>query len=176
MTDYAWAEAIEAACIVVVRDGDRDAIVGAIGANPSTERAATFREAEAAWNPDAAPVQVWTSGRFVIVVEPNGYFGSLDETLATLAPEQDAVSLFWNVNSVMQVTVLARGRVVRRFDPLMYDDGEPPLDEEKGLPFGTDDGDLKAAALVVLERRLGVVLTERALLDDPHPTFDGKPA
>ena len=176
MSDNAWAEAIEAVCIVVIRDGDRGAILDAMGASRASEHAATFREAEAAWDADAVPVQLWTTGRFSIVVEPNGYQGSLEETLVALAPKQDAVSLFWNANAEMQVMVLEGGKVVRTFDPLMYDDGEPPLAEESGLPFGTDDGDLQAAVLTFLERRLGFVLTEKALLDEAHPTFAGKSA
>jgi hypothetical protein len=176
MKEHAWAEKIEAVGVVVIRGGDREAVLNALGAKRETEKLVTFSEAEAAWSDDAVPLQVWTSGDAVVVVEPNGYRSSLADTLEKMAPGKDAVSVFWNFNAEMQIMVLAAGKLVRTFDPLMYDDGESPLAEEAGLSFGSEDADLKAASMAFVERRLGVKLTSPEFLDEPHPTFAGLPA
>src|SRR5262249_33143347 len=149
----------EAACITVAFATSEKDLVEAFGADPSSCRLATFHEAEDMWSEDATPVQIWTSGERTIVVEPNGYLASLPEHQEKIARQGDAVSVFWNVNAVMRVLVLRGGALVREFDPLLYDDGGPPLPEEAGLAFGTTEQP-RSAALAFLERCTGFVASE----------------
>jgi len=169
--DYSWARQMEAVCITVIHRGDRDAVSKALRLDPHSERHATFATTEGEWSDDRAVVQLWPCGEHLVVVEPYGFAGSLPETLLPIVVGRDAVSIYWNVNAQMQVTIVDLGEIVREFDPLMYDDGGRPLPEEDGLGFGNPDRDVRGGALNVLERRMGVVLTEKAVLHTEQPTF-----
>ena len=168
--DYQWVDRVEAACLTVIVGGSEQAVLAALGAAPETRHMASFRPAEAAWSRDSAPLQIWSSQKYLVIVEPNGYQASLPETLLAMADGADAVSVFWNINAQMQVAVASHGEIVRTFDPLMYDDGEPPLSEEHGLTFGSD-GAVLPAAFVFLERRTGFVATAVDVVDAEHPTY-----
>jgi len=169
--DHSWVKQMEAVCITVIFRGSRDAVFEALGVDAESEHRATFATAEGEWSEDRDVVQVWRSGEHLVVVEPNGFAGSLLETLLAMVQGRDAASVYWNVNAHMKVVIVDAGEVVREFDPLLYDDGGRPLPEEDGLGFGDSDQDVQDGALNVLERRTGVVLTEEALLRSEHPTF-----
>jgi hypothetical protein len=105
-----------------------------------------------------------------LVIEPNGYLASNEKVLLAIARGGDAVSVFWNVNAVMQVMVVKAGKVVRTFDPLLGDGEGSPLPEEDGLPFGTDD-ESQPASLEFLRRMTGVVANEELVLKSSRPTY-----
>jgi hypothetical protein len=159
-----------AACITVALAASAKHVVEAFGVDPSSRRLATFHEAEDMWSEDATPVQIWESGEKTIAVEPNGYLASLPEHLEKIARQGDAVSVFWNVNAVMQVLVMRGGVVVREFDPLLYDEDGPHLPEEMGLAFGTT-GQPRSAALAFLERCTGFSASEDEILRARRPTY-----
>jgi hypothetical protein len=169
--DYSWVNQIEAVCITVIFRGSRDAVFEVLGVDANSEHRATFANAEGEQSEDREVVQIWRSGAHLVVVEPNGFAGSLLETLVPMVQGRDAVSVYWNVNAHMRVVIVDGGEVVREFDPLLYDDGGAPLLEEDGLGFGDPKKDVQGGALNVLERRTGVVLTEEAVLHTEHPTF-----
>lgn len=174
--DHSWAKQIEAICVTVIREGNQGAVLDAFRADLASEHPAVFAEADRDWSEGQVVVQVWPVGKHLVVVEPNGFFGSLRESLLSMLQGRDAVSVFWNVNAHMRVLVAKDGEVVREFDPLMYDDGGRPLPEEAGLGFGDPESDVRGGALNLLERRLGVVLSEDLLLKTPQPTFSGRPS
>jgi Family of unknown function (DUF6461) len=177
---YDWAErakgvdagapcTAEAACITVAETAREEDVLEALGVDPSSRRMATFHEAEGLWSEAATPVQIWTSGGKTIAIEPNGYLGSLPERLEKIAGAREVVSVYWNVNAVMQVLVVRDGVVVRQFDPLLYDE-HSPLPEEVGLPFGAE-GRALAAALAFLARRTGFVASEAEILGAKRATY-----
>lgn len=173
--DYSWAKQIEAICITVIRGGDRRVVLEAFDAKPESEHQVDFATADAEWAVGKVTLQLWNVGEHLVVVEPNGFFGSLPQTLLPMVKRKDAVAVFWNVSAHMRVLVVEAGKIVRDFDPLLYDDGGQPLPEEAGLGFGDPEEDVCGGAMNVLERRLGVVLTEEAVLRTARPTFFGRP-
>jgi hypothetical protein len=104
-------------------------------------------------------------GDWWVMVEPNGSRARSTAVLRALAAEKPAASFFWNVNAVMSVTRVERGRVVAKFDPLVEADRAPA--DARDLPFGDRPG---AAALALLARWTGVTLTRRWFLGR-KPTF-----
>ncbi len=174
--DYSWVNQMEAVCITVIHCGDQAAVFKALGVDVDSQHQTDFATALGEQNEDREVVQIWRQGEHLVVVEPNGFAGSLSDTLVPMVGGRDAVSVYWNVNANMRVVVVDLGEIVRTFDPLMYDDGDRPLPEEAGLGFGDSDNDVSGGALNVLERRTGVVLTEEVMLGEQHPTFFAMPA
>lgn len=168
--DYSWARQMEAVCITAIHRGSEAAVLTALSADVGSQHLADFATALGEQEEDRTVVQLWRQGEHLIVAEPNGFAGSLPNTLLPMVGDRDAVSVYWNVNANMRVVVVDLGDIVRTFDPLMYDDGDRPLAEEAGLGFGDPDNDVIGGALNVLERRTGVVLTEK-VVGEQHPTY-----
>jgi hypothetical protein len=100
-----------------------------------------------------------------VTLEPNGWRASIDQALCQLAAGHAAASFFWNVNAVMLLTRVEGGRITSRFDPLVPAGAAP--EEGRDLPFREQP---MAAALTLLERWTGVVITEQWFLGI-KPTF-----
>jgi hypothetical protein len=121
-------------------------------------------------------IQVDELNDLTVIIEPNGWLLTTPEYAEAVSQGAEAVSVYWNVNAVMQFVLARDGRIVRRFDPLLYDqpgDGEP-LPEEPQLPFG-DPEHCRVAAIELAERIAGVHLTRDWLLAQRHPTYGGFP-
>ena len=119
-------------------------------------------------------VQVDEIDGVTVIIEPNGWLLTTPEYAEAVSGGAEAVSVYWNVNAVMQFLLARDGRIVRRFDPLLYDQpGEgQPLPEESQLPFG-DPELCRDAAIELAERTAGVHLTREWLLTQRHPTWSG---
>jgi hypothetical protein len=128
---------------------------------------AAFNLDDFAWGSSIA--QLDSIAGWTVVVEPVGWLGSISEVLLRLAANGRALSAYWNVNAVMNVGVAERGRVIRRFDPLLYDAGDPPLPEELSLPWGV--GQPRACSLALIARLTGVVVERDWLLERSRRTF-----
>lgn len=194
LTKYAWPQnfektpdgrdhgapcTAESATVTVLSGSSESAVLAALGIDPASRTDATFHEAEATWTDQDQPVQIWTSydGR-TVVVEPNGFQGSLPATLEAMAHGADATSVYWSVAAGNQIVVVEGGSTVRRFDPLLgpKDGDGASLREEKGLPFGGTRGGgngekAMAASLAFLERRTGYLATADAILTGRKPTY-----
>jgi hypothetical protein len=170
--------AVDAVCITVVPTTDVEAVAAVYGCDPGSRREATLAEqlAMATPYPDGFgndSVQLDRLGDAVVAVEANGWAGTEDPRPAELSHGGAYVAAFKNVNADMQVVVARDGRVVRRFDALLYDP-EGALPEEAGLPFG-EPGLAGAAMLALVERPTGVRLTREWVVDAPHPAFRRDP-
>ena len=119
-------------------------------------------------------VQVDEIDGVTVIIEPNGWLLTTAQHAEAVSRGAEAVSVFWNINAVMQFLLARDGRIVRRFDPLLYDQpGEGrPLPEESQLPFG-DPEHCRDAAIELAERLAGVHLTRDWLLNHRHPTWSG---
>ncbi|RYE86966.1 MAG: hypothetical protein EOO75_15075 [Myxococcales bacterium] len=159
-------------CLTVLARRREAEVRAALAVDPASRRDATFAEGEEAWTDDHTPVQIWTDGDRVIVVEPNGYLGSLPDVLRRMTGPGDGVAVFWNVNAEMKVVVVRAGAVVRELDPLLGDGEHDPLPEEAGLPFG--DEQPGAASLALLERLTGFAATHEAILGPRRPTYTAR--
>ncbi len=165
MGDHSWSDGLEALTITFVRGPDPREAAEVFRLQESTERQATFDEAWDSWEwGDVAefPVMVGERDGWSVFVEPNGWGGAQDGIIGPLSRGGTAVSVFWNVNSVMQFVLARDGEVVRSFDPLSPESGPgpygDPLPEEAGLPFGDEDAGPRYLALELLERVTGVEL------------------
>ena len=174
MAGYEWADEIMAVTITLVRGLGWREVGDLIGVQWSTERTSTFHDAQW-WQVDtmAPVVQAGRLGDWLVVVEPNGYLTAMPDTAAAVSAGGTAVSVYWNVNRLMNVVVARDGTVVRRFDPLLFAStarGEP-LPEEAGLVFGQVEPPPLIAALELAERVTGVRIEKRWLLDEPRRTW-----
>jgi len=115
--DYSWVNQMEAVCITVIFRGSRDAVFEVLGVDADSEHRAIFATAEGEQSEDREVVQVWRSGEHLLVVEPNGFAGSLPETLLPMVQDHDAVSVYWNVNANMRVVIVDNGDVGTRIRP-----------------------------------------------------------
>ncbi|RBY88481.1 DUF6461 domain-containing protein [Blastococcus sp. TF02A-26] len=164
----------EAATITFVRGLTQREIGDLLRVDWETERRLTFDEAEETQDHrrDAHPVQMAERDDWVVVVEPNGYFSTQIEIVEELSRNGEAVSVFRNVNAVMNFVVARDGVMVRAFDPLLFDDEEgDPLPEEEGLPLGSEDADPHALALELARRLTGVPIDRSWLLGTPRSTW-----
>jgi hypothetical protein len=174
VTGYEWADDIMAVTITFVRGLGLRHVGDLIGVRWSTERTATFHDAQWQQVDSAAPVlQAAQFGDWLILIEPNGFLTTTSATAAALSAGGMAVSVFWNVNRLMNVVVAHDGEVVRRFDPLLFAStaqGEP-LPEEAGLVFGEVEPSPLIAALELAERLTGVRVQKTWLFDEPRRTW-----
>jgi len=111
-----------------------------------------------------------------VIIEPNGWLMTANTRTERVSIGGSLVSVYWNVNALMRVIVAVNGRIVRSFDPLLYEQpamGEP-LPEETDLPFG-EPGSCQSAAAELQQRLTRLKITTRWLLDQPHPTWWGIP-
>jgi hypothetical protein len=121
-------------------------------------------------------VQVDQVEDVTVIIEPNGWLLTAPQVAQAVSAGAETVSVYWNVNAVMQILVARDGHVLRRFDPLLYDqlgEGEP-LPEEAALPFG-DPERCRDAAIELAEQLAGIQLTRDWLLSERHPTWEGFP-
>ena len=108
----------------------------------------------------------WTT-----IIEPCGWAATMPDVVARLSKVGIAVNVFWNVNANMSACLGRDGQVIRQFDPLLYEAGDNPLDEELGLPFGDPAAPLRAASVAFMARITGVDFDEAWLLGPQRRTF-----
>ncbi len=111
-------------------------------------------------------LQGWTA-----IIEPCGWAASMPDVVARRSADGVAVNVFWNVNANMSACLARDGALVRQFDPLLYDPGDSPLQEERGLPFGDPSAQVRRACLAFLARCTGVAIDEAWLFETPRRTF-----
>jgi len=175
---YDWANDIAAISVTYVRGLGLQQVGNLLHFDWSTERQITFAEAEEQQDFDtgrhAVQAEIVESqrGQWIVLIEPNGYLAQVPNALVALSDADVAVSVFWNVNSLMRFAMYADGVLVRSFDPLLTE-VEPqgkPLAEEEGLRFGVE-GEPRAAAMTLAERLTGAAAERNWLLEERHRTW-----
>ncbi|OEJ96995.1 DUF6461 domain-containing protein [Streptomyces thermolilacinus] len=182
--DYRWLgdhcpELIEAYCLTLVHAVSPEEALRRLRARADgrvTGIPALVEAAAEAWKESGGErhflgvceVDGWT-----LVVEPNGYLGSLDEAAVPLSRDTELVTHFRNVNAVDHFSRYVDGELRLHFEPLFPyardgadPDGAVALMREVGFDLREDDGDLEAtteAAFALAERMTGVRLTPELL-------------
>ncbi|MCH0542993.1 hypothetical protein I3F58_26245 [Streptomyces sp. MUM 203J] len=182
--DYRWLdhhcpEFLEAYCVTLVHAVTPEEVLDRLRARPErrvTGISALVEAAYGAWR------ESWGESHFVAVhavdgwtmlVEPNGYLGSLGEVAAPLSRGTELVTHFRNVNAVDHFSRYVDGERRLRLEPLFPDardgaeaDGVAALLREVGFDVRTEGGDLGAAteaAFALAERMTGVRVTPRLM-------------
>ncbi|CAL9368899.1 hypothetical protein SUDANB37_00844 [Streptomyces sp. enrichment culture] len=183
--DYRWLgdhcpELIEAYCLTLVHAVSPEEALRRLRARAEgrvTGISALVEAAAEAWKESGGDrhfVGVCAVDGWTLVVEPNGYLGSLDEAAGPLSRGTELVTHFRNVNAVDHFSRYVDGELRVHFEPLFPyardgadPDGAVALMREVGFDLREDDGDLQAtteAAFALAERITGVRLTP-GLLD-----------
>ncbi|WUD77058.1 DUF6461 domain-containing protein [Streptomyces sp. NBC_00510] len=116
-----------------------------------------------------APLHGWT-----VMVEPNGYIGTLDGALSHLSAGRTVVSHFRNVNAVDHFNWFENGKPRLHFEPLFpyHRDGSDPeslVTAMREVGFATEEGSpddldvVTAATFALAERVTGIRLTPEFL-------------
>ena len=171
-----WWEMIDAVTVTAVSGLGAREVVSRLGGDPRSGFALRFREVWADHPYDGVHLaaQIDELEGQTTVVEPNGWLMSTDSVAAEVSRGSSLISVYWNVNSLMRVVVAVDGRIVRGFDPLLYDHPSlgDPLPEEHDLAFGVP-GACRLATITLLQRLSGLTWTTEWLLELPHPTWYG---
>jgi hypothetical protein len=175
---YDWVDDVMAVSVTYVRGLDLQQVGDILHFNWDTERRVTFAEAWELQNFDTGVHAVQAEfvesqrGKWLVLIEPNGYLAQDPNALVALSDADVAISVYWNVNALMQFTFYADGILVRSFDPLLMDAGSQgkPLVEEAGLSFGAE-GEPEAAAMTLADRLTSVAVGRDWLLDERHRTW-----
>ena len=171
-SDYVWADTWESLgfCLVVVDRVDAAEVLHRLVRRPDTpvlnhaEARAWMDEQRArSWSSYASVVEAARFGQWTLALE-SGYEAVMDGVPERLSEDgHQAAIVYRSVNADMLFIWAQDGRVVRRFDPLLDEQGGvgDRLPEEDGLTFGLE-GPL-AASFALTTRLTGVELSPRSL-------------
>ncbi|WP_175407598.1 DUF6461 domain-containing protein [Streptomyces sp. TRM64462] len=186
--DYRWLDdhcpdLIEAYCATLVHAVPPAEVLDRLRARREgvvTGISALMEAAGEAWRTSGGDrhfVGVCEVGGWTMVVEPNGYLGSLNETAKALSRGTELVTHFRNVNAVDHFSRYVDGDLRLHFEPLFPyardgadadAHGAVALMREVGFDLREEGGDIGAtteAAFALAERLTGVRLTP-GLLDE----------
>jgi Family of unknown function (DUF6461) len=160
--DHRWADEQEFDALTLAFvdfAGDPAGVFRAAGDKWESAPRGTFDDAIQlvdGFDAEREPVLVDRSGRWLILLAPNGYEFTFPGVAAGASRLGRVVTVGWNVNGVRSFLVADEGRLTRYVDDTVFmRDGEgKPLREEAGLAF-EDNRDL----LVLAERLTGVRVT-----------------
>lgn len=176
--DYGWleeryADLMEAYCVTLVRGLTADELLQRLGAEPAGRYTGVAELADPAYevgSPYRLFVGAATVGDWALMVEHNGYLGTVDEAMLPLSRGRTVVSHFRNVNAVDHFTWYVDGTVRLHFEPLFahHRDGSHPdalLTEMREAGFDLRDADdcdtdgHTEAAFALAHRLTGIRLT-----------------
>ncbi|WP_351224063.1 DUF6461 domain-containing protein [Streptomyces sp. NPDC002133] len=151
--DYGWLdghcpELTEAYCLTLVRGLAPEELLTRLGADDRGVRMKGTRElvdaAHNAWDGgDTQFVGVVEANGWALMLEPNGYLGTLDEVLQPLSRGTVTVSHFRNVNAVDHFNWFVDGTLRLHFEPLFAyarDGADPEGSVEEMRASGLDVG------------------------------------
>lgn len=164
----------EAACLTFVRDNDVVRTAQSFGAVVDQVQRFDFEEfceESFALQEAYAVIGVRDLGRWLLIVEDNGYQGARPEVLRRVSRGTEAISAFWNVNALTRFSYAADGEVRTSFEALMPEirQGTHPdclEDIRDGLPWPGEDGgggDSLSLMLALSARITGDALTPELL-------------
>ena len=169
---YNWTDELEPFCITIAVGAELALVETAFKIIPETRKlttAAEYSDFAGDMSEGNDVVQINTLSNSVVVIENNGWTGcDLDHSIIKSIGCPVFVSVFRNINSVMQFTYAKNGVLVRQFDPLLYD-AEGAIPEEASYSWNLEHPIVSAFALA--ETLTGIEMTRAWLLDQAHPTY-----
>ncbi|WP_436787628.1 DUF6461 domain-containing protein [Yinghuangia sp. YIM S10712] len=177
--DYLWfdehyPDLAEAYCVLLVRGTTPEALMDQLGVEERclvSGAGGLDAHGLAAWDRhhgDRLFAAVTSVGDWTLMIEPNGYLGSLEAIIQPLSLGTTVVSHFRNVNAVDRFNWFEDGELRLHFEPLFpYQregrDADTVVDEMLAVGFDlAEDGDTdltSEAAFALTERITGVRLT-----------------
>lgn len=167
-------ELVQAACFTAVVGVPAAEVVRRFGADPATERSATFAESFNDLTGAARIVFDDVDGG-VLVAENNGWLGADSALVESASRGGRAASVYWSVNADMSFLYAVDGVLVGGFDPLLVEhpwwgaDPESIRERARDLPFGVERP--QTASVLLVERLTGVRL-DRAWIERPHRSVE----
>ena len=122
---YAWVDALDAYCLSRWRGLDIDAALEALTGPPHSVLDADYAEAmQASYTAPGSPqpVQRASLGGHDVCLVPNGWLINVYGPTLT-ANGGEILSVFWNVNGTMNMSLARNGEQVRSFEPYLRDEG-----------------------------------------------------
>lgn len=181
--DYLWfdehyPELAEAYCAMLIRGVAPDDLLARLGATELRRVSGVDGlgdPARAAWEShhgDRLFAGVTAVGGWALMVEPNGYLGSIEEIIQPLSRQTTVVSHFRNVNAVDHFYWFEDGELRLHFEPLFPDqregsDAETVADDMRAVGFDLSEGAemelTSECAFALAEHLTGVRLTHEFL-------------
>ncbi|GLZ43204.1 DUF6461 domain-containing protein [Actinokineospora sp. NBRC 105648] len=162
--------------IAVVRSTSVDRVVRTYGGDPSQPVEMTFQEAEA----DAAEqpgayfnAQAFSAGHHVVVIENNGWSGSVPELGRRASVDDSHYFSFYHSHTGNRVLQAVDGQVTACFDPMFVGYPAAQADLTPDWTAGLEaefEKHYKATCLAVMEQQTSVAF-DRAWLDEKLPTY-----
>ena len=180
LTEYDWANRIDAT--IAVSTSPNTLLLEAYGAEAALGDL-TFLEAAELQNgsyPNLIfQVQLRQVDGFTVVLENNGWTGSIPEVARRCSLDGHFFSVYWNQNTDGQLTEAKDGRITARFNAVAaYYPYEVQFDTRPAWAIGPEPepGTDIPLCLAHLEAQTGVAV-QQAWLDEPMPTYRiGDPA
>ncbi len=160
--DYSWindSALSEAACVTVIPDADRAAVLAAFGGGDDSELDPQS-PLDVARSLNGRVIQVVQVGAAVLVIEDNGFEGTRPEVLGPLSQASGigtAAAFFWNVNAVTSFTAAHRGEVRFAVELLGIEDVDDEELRDVPSPLralvvegGSEEGDMLGAGLALV--------------------------
>ncbi|GLZ41889.1 DUF6461 domain-containing protein [Actinokineospora sp. NBRC 105648] len=166
---YTWVEPLARElvwCVSVVDGKSAGDVISVFGGDRSAaEGVMTVRQAEDVVQRTSAEFgefflcQVFQRGSHVIVLENNGYSGSIPELARRVSANGGKYfSYFRNVNGDSSLVQARDGKVVAYFDPMLVDDGPHSGDVYPDWALGVrfEPGSARATSFALMEQQTGL--------------------
>ncbi len=177
---YEWVTSIDAWTVAVVEGPDADEVVRIYGADPADSVGrfsfgGAFGLQGDDYNNLKFHIQILDSARHVVVLENNGWAGSVPEIARRCSAEGGTFfSVYWNVNAFGKVTQAIDGRVTAYFESLFpfESDTDPPTTIRPPWARGprTTPGLAFQVCLALMEQQTGLAF-DRRWLERSLPTY-----
>ena len=163
-----WNPRLDAFCITAVAGIGREQALQGFQADPATATPSSFADAFSGY-PSPSYVLVDEVPGGVLAAENNGWQGADADVATGISRGGTLASYYRSVNADTTFVHAVDGSLLASFDPLLDDVPRELSQQAQGLPFGEDDVD--ACAFALLERLTGIGFDE-AWLDSTHTRYD----
>lgn len=182
-SDYLWfdehhPELAEAYCAMLIRGVAPEDLLDTLAAMERRRISgvdALNEPAHSTWDThhgDRLFAGVTAVGEWALMIEPNGYLGSLETIIQPLSRQTTVVSHFRNVNAVDHFHWFENGELRLHFEPLFPDqregtDADTATDDMRAVGFDlSEDAEMEVtteAAFALAEHLTGIRLTHELL-------------
>jgi hypothetical protein len=171
---YGWTETdtLDAYCVSIIVGKEISLVETAFGIEHDTLKLANSNEMWDIAGPDSGGndvVQIGMLENAVITYENNGWTG-IDRDLIKRIAAPIYVSMYRNVNAVMNFIYAKDGKIIREFDAVLYDPSQA-IAEELELDFLNSDSHKDALSFALAEKLTGIAVNSDWLLEERRATY-----